>query len=50
MWAPAYHPSGAQADDYRVKGYEIQIDQLVYRLYDLTPEEIGVVEGEHVCA
>jgi hypothetical protein len=25
--------------------HENQIDQLVYRLYDLTPEEIGVVEG-----
>jgi len=24
---------------------ETQIDQFVYRLYDLTPEEIGVVEA-----
>ena len=23
-----------------------QIDQLVYKLYDLTPEEIKIVEGE----
>jgi len=26
-------------------GLENQIDQLVYQLYDLTPEEIEVVEG-----
>ncbi len=25
--------------------YEKQIDQLVYKLYDLTPEEIAIVEG-----
>jgi|GEM_PF-2568005 hypothetical protein len=24
---------------------EKQIDQLVYKLYDLTPEEIAIVEG-----
>lgn len=30
----------------KVKDYEKQIDQLVYRLYDLTPEEIIVVEGK----
>jgi len=29
----------------RVKEYERQLDQLVYQLYDLTPEEIAVVEG-----
>ncbi|MFA5793354.1 MAG: Eco57I restriction-modification methylase domain-containing protein [Candidatus Gracilibacteria bacterium] len=28
-----------------VKEYEKQIDQLVYKLYDLTPEEIKIVEG-----
>jgi len=27
-----------------VKEYEWQIDQLVYKLYDLTPEEIEIVE------
>lgn len=26
-------------------GFENQIDQLVYKLYDLTPEEIEIVEG-----
>jgi len=26
---------------------EHQIDQIVYKLYDLTPEEIAVVEGQH---
>ena len=25
---------------------EREIDQLVYKLYDLTPEEIKIVEGE----
>jgi len=25
---------------------EREIDQLVYKLYDLTPEEIAVVEGK----
>ena len=24
---------------------EVEIDQLVYKLYDLTPEEIAIVEG-----
>jgi hypothetical protein len=28
-----------------VKEYEKQIDQLVYKLYDLTPEEIKIVEN-----
>ena len=30
-----------------VKGYEKQIDQMVYKLYDLTPEEIEIV-GEGI--
>jgi len=30
----------------RVKEYERQIDQMVYELYELTPEEIVVVEGQ----
>ena len=30
----------------RVKEYEHQIDQMVYELYGLTPEEIAVVEGK----
>ena len=29
----------------KVKEYERQIDQMVYELYGLTPEEITVVEG-----
>jgi hypothetical protein len=29
----------------KVKEYERQIDQMVYQLYDLTPEEIAIVEG-----
>jgi len=28
-----------------VKEYERQIDQMVYKLYDLTEEEIKIVEG-----
>lgn len=30
----------------QVREYERQIDQLVYKLYDLTPEEIEIVEGK----
>ncbi|MDI6784447.1 MAG: hypothetical protein QME64_10185 [bacterium] len=30
----------------KVQDYERQIDQLVYQLYDLTPEEIAIVEGK----
>ena len=30
----------------KVKELEHQIDQMVYALYGLTPEEIGVVEGK----
>lgn len=30
----------------KVKEYEKQIDQLVYQLYGLTPEEIAIVEGK----
>jgi hypothetical protein len=30
----------------KVKDLERQIDQMVYKLYDLTPEEIAVVEGK----
>ena len=30
----------------KVKEYEHQIDQLVYKLYGLTPEEIKIVEGK----
>jgi len=29
----------------KVKPLEAEIDQLVYKLYDLTPEEIKIVEG-----
>jgi hypothetical protein len=29
----------------KVKALEAKIDQLVYKLYDLTPEEIKIVEG-----
>ena len=43
-----------QSDDYlenpkkqvKAKTLEAEIDQLVYKLYDLTPEEIEIVEGE----
>lgn len=29
----------------RIKEYERQIDQMVYKLYDLTDEEIDIIEG-----
>jgi len=29
----------------KVRNLEKQIDQMVYKLYDLTPEEIVIVEG-----
>jgi len=29
----------------KVRNLEKQIDQMVYKLYDLTPEEIAIVEG-----
>jgi hypothetical protein len=43
-----------QAEDYqqnktkqaKVKEYETEIDQMVYKLYGLTPAEIAIVEGE----
>ena len=43
-----------QSEDYfensqkqaKVKQYEHQIDQLVYKLYELTDEEIKIIEGE----
>jgi hypothetical protein len=31
----------------KVKEYENQIDQMVYQLYDLTPEEIKIVENSN---
>ena len=31
----------------KVKEYENQIDQLVYKLYELTPEEIKIVENSN---
>jgi len=31
----------------QLHGYEKQIDQLVYRLYDLTLEKIKIVENEN---
>jgi len=34
-----------EAKQAKVKELERQIDQMVYRLYDLTPDEIVVVEG-----
>ncbi|MBC8198605.1 MAG: hypothetical protein H8E80_00955 [Desulfobacteraceae bacterium] len=34
----------------KVKALEAEIDQLVYKLYGLTPEEIKIVEGENANA
>ena len=41
--APYYLDS--QEKQARVKTLENQIDQLIYKLYDLTPEEMKIVEG-----
>ena len=30
----------------QVKGYEKQIDQMVYKLYELTPEEVEIIENK----
>lgn len=40
----SYDPKGNTEDNKKVKELEHQIDQLVYKLYDLTPEEIKIVE------
>jgi zona occludens toxin (predicted ATPase) len=37
--------SNPQAD---TSNWEREIDRLVYKLYDLTEEEIGIVEGKSV--
>jgi len=42
-----YDPKGDSEDNKRVKELEYQIDQMVYKLYDLTPEEIKIVEGKN---
>jgi len=44
-----------KSDDYlknaekqaKVRDYETQIDQMVYKLYGLTPEEIEIVENSN---
>jgi len=41
-----YDPKGESEDNRRVKELERQIDQMVYKLYDLTPEEIKIVEED----
>ena len=37
-------PKENSEDGKKVKALEHQLDQLVYKLYDLTPEEIKIVE------
>ncbi len=36
----------ADPDSHDVSRLEKEIDQLVYKLYNLTPEEIAIVEGK----
>jgi len=43
---PDYDPQANTEDNKRVKELEHQIDQLVYKLYDLTDEEIKIVERD----
>jgi len=40
-----YEYLSSQAKQAKIKEYERQIDEMVYQLYGLTPEEIAVVEG-----
>lgn len=42
---PDYPQNTSKKD--QVKGYEKQIDQMVYKLYGLTPEEVEIVEGKN---
>jgi adenine-specific DNA-methyltransferase len=35
----------AEGDDQRAETLEAEIDQIVYRLFDLTPEEIALIEN-----
>jgi adenine-specific DNA-methyltransferase len=39
---------GAEVHNADVSALEKEIDQIVYRLYGLTEEEIGVVEGKAI--
>ena len=41
-----YNPKTDTEDNKKVKELERQIDQMVYKLYDLTPEEIKIVEAQ----
>ncbi len=45
--ASSIEARNAEKEGYKIKEYEKQIDQMVYKLYDLTPEEIAIVEGEN---
>jgi len=38
-------PQNKKTPDADTSALERQIDQMVYKLYDLTPEEIAIVEG-----
>jgi hypothetical protein len=40
-----YDPDSSAKETQKVKEFESQIDQLVYQLYDLTDEEIKIIEG-----
>jgi len=42
--APHPEKTDPQAD---ISALKTGIDQMVYKLYDLTPEEIKIVEGEN---
>jgi len=45
--AEACEKAAVSGDVATVKKHQQNIDQLVYQLYGLTPEEIAVVEGRH---
>ena len=39
-------PNEKELLERQIKSTDRQIDELVYQLYDLTPEEIKIVEGD----
>ncbi|OGQ47727.1 MAG: hypothetical protein A2W63_01070 [Deltaproteobacteria bacterium RIFCSPLOWO2_02_44_9] len=47
-WGQVWKREGRERDTSRISKackYKKQIDQMVYKLYNLTPEEIAIVEG-----
>jgi hypothetical protein len=45
LWYKGASPNDKSRIERRIEATDRQIDELVYRLYGLTEEEIGIVEG-----